>query len=63
LPKVNPIVTNIIDQINPPVYAKSLRESKVKQSEYLEKVADIIFLIAILIVFAITFLIAFFIVF
>ena len=41
----------------------SLRASKEKQSEYLGKVADVIFLIALLIIFTITFLVAFFIVF
>jgi len=41
----------------------SLRASKEKQSEYLEKIADVIFLIALLIIFTITVLIAFFIVF
>lgn len=41
----------------------SIRAIKEKQSEYFEKVADIIFLIALLIIFTITILVAFFIVF
>ncbi len=41
----------------------SLRAKKEKQSEYFEKVADVIFLIALLIIFTITILVAFFIVF
>lgn len=41
----------------------SLRAKKEKQSENFEKVADVIFLIALLIIFTITFLVAFFIVF
>ncbi len=41
----------------------SLRSRKEKQSENLEKIADIIFLIALLIIFTITVLVAFFIVF
>jgi hypothetical protein len=41
----------------------SLRARKEKQSENLEKVADVIFLIALLIIFTITVLVAFFIVF
>lgn len=41
----------------------SLRVKKEKQSEYFEKVADVIFLIALLIIFTITILVAFFTVF
>ncbi|MGQ9846606.1 MAG: hypothetical protein ACUVQP_03765 [Bacteroidales bacterium] len=41
----------------------SIRASKEKQSEYFEKVADVIFLIALLIIFTITFLVAFFVMF
>lgn len=41
----------------------SLRAKKEKQSENFEKVADVIFLIALLIIFTITILVAFFIVF
>ena len=41
----------------------SMRSKKENQGENLEKIADIIFLVAVLIIFTITFIIAFFIVF
>lgn len=41
----------------------STRSKKENQGENLEKIADIIFLVALIIIFTITFLIAFFIVF
>ncbi len=41
----------------------SMRSKKENQGENLEKIADIIFLVALIIIFTITFLIAFFIVF
>lgn len=41
----------------------SIRSSNSKQSQYFEQIADIIFLIALIIIFAVIFLVSFFIVF
>lgn len=41
----------------------SIRSTKEKQGEYLEKVADVIFLLALMIIFIVTILVAFSIVF